>query len=180
MATTTRHLTVALMMAALMAASRPVLAGSADASGAIRVRSSSAVIAELIVRARERSETFRRLVETIEASDGIVYVEQGECGRGVRACLIAVIPAGPNRYLHVVVDTRRAESDLMASIGHELRHTIEVLSQPGVRTNAQMYFFYAREGTQRLGSQAFETTPAIDAGEDVRAEIRQYQRRFEE
>ena len=96
MARTKRQLMVALMMTALVAAGRPVLAGGADFNGMSRVRSSSASILALIGQAAERSETFRRLVETIDASDGIVYVEEGTCGRGVRACFVAVSESGPN------------------------------------------------------------------------------------
>ena len=108
MARTKRQLMVALMMTALVAAGRSVLAGGADAPGMPRVRSSSPAIVALIGQAAERSETFRRLVETIDASDGIVYVEEGRCRHGVRACFVAVTEAGPNRLLHVIVDTRKA------------------------------------------------------------------------
>jgi hypothetical protein len=175
MTTTTRHLMTTLMMATLMAEARPVLAGSSHDPRTSGVRSTSASITALIGQAAERSETFRRMVETINASDGIVYVEAGDCGHGVRACLTAVTEAGPNRVLRVVVDMRKKESDLMASIGHELRHTIEVLSSTRVRNNRQLYFFYAREG--RVSNRAFETAAAIVAGEHVREEIRKYVRR---
>jgi hypothetical protein len=43
---------------------------------------------------------------------------------------VAVTKAGANRMLRVKVDTRKADWDLMGSIGHELRHTIEVLNNP--------------------------------------------------
>ncbi|HEY6363022.1 MAG TPA: hypothetical protein VIX63_18075, partial [Vicinamibacterales bacterium] len=132
----------------------------------------------LIGQAAVRSETFRSLVETIDASDGIVYVEEGRCARGVRACFVGVTDAGPNRLLHVVVDTRKAEWDLMGSIGHELRHTIEVLSDPRVRSSVQMHFFYAREGRPGTGEGTFETAAAVEAGQNVRKEVRNHQRRM--
>ncbi|HEY6362781.1 MAG TPA: hypothetical protein VIX63_16855, partial [Vicinamibacterales bacterium] len=97
MARTTRQLTVALILTGLIGAARPVLAGDADAPAMRRVRSSSASMVALIGQAAERSETFRGLVETIDASDGIVYVEEGRCARGVRACFVGVTDAGPNR-----------------------------------------------------------------------------------
>lgn len=38
------------------------------------------------------------LVELINATDGILYVVEGECGHGVRACLLPTMTmAGPNR-----------------------------------------------------------------------------------
>jgi hypothetical protein len=137
-----------------------------------RVRSSSPAIAGLIRKAVERSATFRALVDRINASDGIVYVEEGRCGHGVRACLVTVVTAGANRMLWVKVDTRKADWDLMGSIGHELRHTLEVLDEASVRSNVDMYFFDSRVGLRGTAGSAFETMAAVDAGDAVRAEIR--------
>jgi hypothetical protein len=53
---------------------------------------------------------------------------------------VSVTKAGPYRLLSVKVDTHRADCDLMGSIGHELRHTIEVLSDRTVTSSAAMYF----------------------------------------
>ena len=59
-----------------------------------RIRSSSASLAALIARVTEHSATFRALIDAINASDGIVYVEAGECGHDVTACLVGVTSAG--------------------------------------------------------------------------------------
>jgi hypothetical protein len=69
---------------------------TADAPVLVRDRTHSPAIATLIQEATERSATFRTLVETINASDGIVYVNEGHCGHGVRACVVTVTAAGPN------------------------------------------------------------------------------------
>ena len=52
----------------------------------------------------ERSATFRALIDAINASDGIVYVEAGECGHDVTACLVGVTSAGAYRMLWIKVD----------------------------------------------------------------------------
>ncbi len=71
----------------------------------MRVRSNGdPVVAKLLDDAFERSATFRRLVETINDTDGIVYIEQGKCGSGFHCLLMSVTVAGPNRVLHVRVD----------------------------------------------------------------------------
>jgi hypothetical protein len=145
--------------------------GTADARVVMRVRTHTPVLATLIQEATERSTTFRRLVDTINASDGIVYVNEGDCGHGVRACLADVTAAGPNRILRIHVDTRKAGWDLMGSIGHELRHAVEVLGDPTVTSNAAMYFFYTRTG-RRGTTSAFETNAAVEAGNAVRNEVR--------
>ena len=105
------------------------------------VRSHYEPLRALIARAVEQSPTFRRMAETINASDGIVYVEPGVCKHGVRACLVKVTSAGGQRFLFVKVDIGRADRKLIASIGHELQHAVEVLSNPGVRDYSGMYFF---------------------------------------
>ena len=147
-----------------------------------RVRSRNAAIVRVIRDATERSVTFRELVRTIDASDGIVYVEPGRCERRVPACLVAVMASGPNRLLHIKVDPAKEDSDLMGSIGHELRHALEVLSERWVTDNASMYLFFDRIGRQRGDSQSptFETPAAVEAGEAVRAEVRKAKRTAQE
>ena len=135
------------------------------------IRTSSPVVRRLVRDAFTRSPTFRQIAEMIEATDGIVYVEEGKCGHSVRACLVLGLAiSGPNRLLRILVDSRRADWDLQGSIGHELRHAIEVLTDPAVRSDGAMYHFYSSEGSHQVGG--FETEAAIQAGERVRAELR--------
>ena len=144
--------------------------GSAYA-GDSRVRTDNPAIAAVIQDGIRRSATFRRLVETIDASDGIVFVEQGRCGHGVRACLaLSVKQAGPNRLLRVVVDVRIPDWDLMGSIGHVIYHAVEVLSEPWVKSSGAIYLFYKSAGEP--SGDRFETPAAIKAGDAVRREAR--------
>ena len=142
----------------------------ADSSGpGPRVRTTDPVIRALITEAAERSQTFRRLIDTIEKSDGIVYVESGKCGHGVRACLaLSVTPAGSYRLLRIVIDLRQKSRELMASIGHEFRHAIEVLENRAIVDAATIYLFYAQTGAV---GHTFETRAAIEAGFAVANEI---------
>ena len=48
------------------------------------VRSTDAAVRALMTEAASLSRTFRRMIETIEGTDGIVYVEPGRCGHGCR------------------------------------------------------------------------------------------------
>jgi hypothetical protein len=128
-------------------------------------------IAALIAEATARSATFRRLVAVIDDSDGIVYVERGVCGHSVRACLShSVVVAGPHRIIRVLVDTRRDRDDLIAALGHELQHAVEVLGQPKLRSMSAVLFFYQHEGFEVEGR--FETQAALDTGVVVFNEIR--------
>jgi hypothetical protein len=113
------------------------------------------------------------VVDTINGTDGIVYVEPGRCRKHVRACMtLRVAVAGPNRILRIVVDPRkRADCDLMASIGHELWHAVEVLREPSLTSEAALFFFYGRGG-RRARDGAWETQAAVNTGNSVRAELR--------
>jgi hypothetical protein len=136
-----------------------------------RVRAEDPVLSALIRQAIDQSATFRHLVETIQATDGIVYVIRGQCGHGVRACLMLwMAAAGPNRMLRVVVDSdRKSDIEAMASLGHELRHALEVLVQPSVRSGAGMFNLYRHSG---MVQGVFETEEAIKAGDAVYVELK--------
>jgi len=140
------------------------------ASPTPRVRSTNPVIASAIVQAESRSDTFRKLIRTIDGTDGIVYVEKGRCRHGVHACLTHSIVAGEGyRLLRILVDGVGDVIELMATIGHELQHAVEILSEPSVRTTAAAFNFYQRVApTVRT---AFETPAAVAAGAAVLTEL---------
>jgi len=169
----------------LVTAMTQTFAGAAAAE-LPRVRSTSPRLAAIIEDARERSETFRVLVETINSSDGIVYVQEGQCGHGILACFTNVTAAGPNRFLWVRVDMDHvdwdADWDLMGTIGHELHHVVEVLSDRTVRSDMTKHLFYALKPDSglRANPYAFDTEAAILAGLVIRAEARRHTSRAEE
>lgn len=116
---------------------------------------------------------FRSIVESIEATDGIVYVRDGACRLGVRACLEGVHKAAPVRFVHIKVDTRKASGCvLMAVIGHELQHALEVLRNPKIISTRALTQFYLREGPTG-DDDTFETESAVRAGLLVEKEVSQ-------
>jgi hypothetical protein len=134
-------------------------------SGA-RVRIQNLDLSALIRQATDRSPTFRWIVDAIQASDGIVYVQRDRCRHYVRSCLMLWMGfAGPYRVLRVNVAGGENDIETMASIANELRHALEVLSEPGVRSGAGMYQLYRRNHAWR--GETFETAAAIDAGDAV-------------
>jgi len=139
---------------------------SADA----RVRGGSGRLAAAIRGAAAGSSTFHRLVDQIGATDGVVYVLEGHCKRGLRACLILDMSVmGSNRVLWVRIDPRKMDRDLMGSIGHELQHALEVLSHSTIRSGSAMILLYNKDGSREGGH--FETDAAIKMGRTVRAEL---------
>lgn len=135
-----------------------------------RVRSSGEPLTTVLREAARRSPTFRTIVDTIEQSDGIVYIEPGSCFTDARSCLIRLSEAGSRRFLRVHVAMERPEWDLMGAIAHELWHALEVLGQRGIRSTSAMHLFYERQGLRT--SSGFETTEAVRAGNQVRREVR--------
>jgi hypothetical protein len=135
-----------------------------------RIRSEDPEIRSIIAEARQRSTTFDELVAAIDRTDGIVYVRRGRCGNGVRACLVMTVTvAGPSRILRIVVDAQKSDDETMASVGHELRHALEVLVEPAITSPALMLSYYKRFGVW-IGD-AFETRAAEAAGSAVRREL---------
>jgi len=135
-----------------------------------RVRGVSARVVGVINGGSARSRTFRALVDQISRTDGIVYVAEGQCGNGVRACLLLTMTLmGPNRVLRILVDPKKDDCELVRSIGHELQHAIEVLSHRTVRSGSAMTLLYKKEGSKEGGH--FETDAAIRTGNAVRAEL---------
>lgn len=146
---------------------------SADWTDVARVRSDNPRIVALIARGNRESRTFQTITEGIIASDGIVYVQEGECPDGADACLLGVTAAGPRRILWVRVSltSGRADEDVIASIAHELRHVQEVLDVRSIRSTAQMQLYYRRIG-RRGSRRGYETAAAQRAGSAVHSEMR--------
>ena len=173
-----RNARVGMLVTVLSAGSRGLAAnaeyesverqGTADTMP--RIRTDDRDIAQAIAQATEWSGTFRRLVETIQGTDGLVWIQRGSCFRGARACLsLSLVVAGPNRLLRIVVDRQRAGDDLMASLGHELQHAVEVLDSPA-KSTTEMFYLYRSPGVYRVGEK-FETVAAVEAGHAVGREV---------
>jgi len=138
-----------------------------------RVRSEDRRMAGLIDRGIRHSATFRLLIDSIQTTDGIVQIESGGCPRGVRACLrMSVQVSGANRLLRISIDMRHNKSDLevIASIGHELGHAIEGLSERAVTNRDRLYNFFRRYAP--TDGASFETTAAVKIGDAIRNELR--------
>jgi hypothetical protein len=139
--------------------------------GSPRVRGGSPAIVDAIEQAIQQSPTFTELVTAITATDGIVYVREGTCRFGLRACLAGVHSAPPIRFVYITVDRNRSVGcELMTSIGHELQHALEVLSNPKVIDNHSLAHFYMRQGATGDDTR-LETEAAVQAGLLVENEL---------
>lgn len=155
----------------LVLASTAIAAQQEPPAAVPRVRSANPAIATLIGTGMTNSQTFRSIVERINASDGIVYIDEGDCGNAVRGCLKAVATSATNRIVLVRIRLVKPDRDVVATIGHELQHALEILNDPAVTDSAAMFRFYTREARRRLGG-GFETAAAVKAERAVHAEMR--------
>jgi hypothetical protein len=142
-----------------------------------RVRSEDRAIRAMLGTCVAHSATLRGLMQVINRTNGIVYLDPGRCRHGVPACLVmSVTVAGPNRVLHIRLDSRGEPSIVSGSLAHELQHAAEALSEPGVTSNALLEAFFERltGGPAARGQLAFETDAAINLGNAVRREVIAY------
>jgi hypothetical protein len=141
-----------------------------------RVRSTDRVMLKLLKEGRERSGTFRTLVDAIDHSNVIVYVEFGYCAFGhLDGCLLPFLASTHgDRYVRIVVTSEKSRlthDDLLALIGHELQHALEVLEHPEVIDVPTMEAMYGKIGIPVAGQRGFETSAARAAGTALRSEL---------
>jgi hypothetical protein len=145
------------------------------------VRSSNARLAGALVDGITRSDTLRHLVATLDTSNLIVYLHNGNCPRPAEACLMIVRTAGDTRLVHINFriagygsGTFLGHQDrLIAQVGHELQHAVEIAGDREVIDTATLTGLYDRIGRRRESATriGYETEAAIDAGQRVLRDI---------
>ena len=136
-------------IAAALVAILQLAATSAGANPESRVRATHPRLAGLLTAAEHRSATFRNLVDRLNASDVIAHLEHAPPGHPIDGGLQFVASTGSTRYLRVTVRIDVPPEQLMALIGHELRHAVEVAESPRIRDETSFRHYYKR-GAGRL------------------------------
>jgi hypothetical protein len=135
------------------------------------VRPTSPLGRELIETGIARSATFRRLVHRIEASDVIVYVQlEPALPSGIGGALEFMGVGGDVRFLRITLGRQFHRPILVALLGHELQHAVEVADAPDVRSATQLEALYRSIG-HPVGHHRFDSVAARFAGETVRDEL---------
>lgn len=174
-----RHLAVSAIAATLLActashlAAQPAAADRATFAPApdAHVRAVGREASRLLVRALELSPTVAQMVSALEETDLIVVIETRPLPKLVHA-LVQVQAATPTRrYLRLSLGVPNAEGDLLALLGHELRHCLEIASLPEVRDGGSLARVYEQIGHPVKKAGYFETPAALAAGDQVAREI---------
>jgi hypothetical protein len=135
------------------------------------VRPTSPLGRELIETGIARSATFRRLVHRIEASDVIVYVQlEPGLPSGIGGALEFMGVGGDVRFLRITLGRQFHHPILVALLGHELQHAVEVADAPRVRSAIQLEALYRNIG-HPVGHHRYDSVAAQFAGQTVRDEL---------
>ena len=124
----------------------------ADERAFTRVRGADDTVRGLIREGDARSESFRAMVDEIQRSNAIVRVQFGLCAKGkVRSCVVHVDGDERRRHIRILVNTRTTNDRLIATIAHELHHSLEIIRTPEVTTGEQVLALYRRIAKGRCG-----------------------------
>jgi hypothetical protein len=171
---TLRTLVTPVVLATLLIGLQPIPAFAATPlNGGPRVRPYCGRTAAIMLQGLTRSETFRAIVDRLEAANVIVYVQLEHSLRRERlAGTLTWLVATPEyRYVRVSLNPELMMDMAVSTLGHELRHALEVANEPSVVDAGSLAAFYRRSGIQMLGHNGFDTSAARDAGDEVRKDL---------
>lgn len=148
------------------------LAGPAGPAAIQHVRPLEPHLTVVLDRGLERSPTLRRLVDAIEASDLVVYVERNNRFRRSAAGEFHLVGrAGDFRYARISLSSALTDRELAVILAHELQHATELAAAPAVETQRQMRDFYCQIGDR--WPYVFDTAAARAVTERVGEELAQ-------
>jgi hypothetical protein len=134
------------------------------------VRPQSVRSDEVLTDAIKRSPTIAGLVQTIERSPIIVFIELAYDREDLgRTTILAANDIA--RLLHVQLNGRLSADRLVEVLGHELTHAIEILREPEIRDDASFARVYTRVGFEMQRGH-FETDAAQQAELLVHTELK--------
>lgn len=135
------------------------------------VRCSDREMLRLLREGLRRSATLRQLVDELQHTDVIVYVESEGAflGPPVKAHLRLAGATSVMRYVRVAVKIPTATDTAIALIGHELRHATEVARAAEVRDQQTLEALYRRIGEEN--EAGWETRAACQTGDLIREEL---------
>jgi hypothetical protein len=159
---------IVLALVVLVISSRTLTAETIAEARRPHVRTTDQRLLRLVRDGVRTSETFRRLVDRLNRSDVVVYLD---CAGGTAAAdgrLTFVSAVGGYRYVHVRMARLPSTDVQIALIGHELQHAVEIADAPDVVDSHSL----ARE-YQRIGFLSPRITPGVSFDSDAAVEVGQ-------
>jgi hypothetical protein len=151
--------------------SEPEIAHLTDAPER-RVRAFSPHLRQGIAEGLRRSSTFAALVQALQESDVIVQIVDAlHLPASVHAQLTLTNAHGMFRFVRIEVGYSRRGDELIALLGHELQHALELAMAPDVRSAQAMSAHFARIGYRTRSERHFDTHEAHVAERRIRREL---------
>lgn len=161
-----------LFCAGLITSSLPASKAALLESPYRHVRTTNENVQRLLERGVSKSPTFAALLARLNASDVIVYIEQTlDMPKTLEGRLLLMPLANHQRYLRIQINRNGSQNELVATIGHELRHAIEVADATEVRDETALELLYRRIGMGSTGEHNYDTEAARTTGRRVRKEL---------
>lgn len=139
------------------------------------LRTTDARLRTLVGQGIELSPTFRDLVDRLVGSDVIVHLVCDPWAPShIDGRLTFAVQAGGYRHVIVRLKPQRSRRHLLALLGHELKHAVEVAESPSIVSAASLAREYSVLGyVQRwsVSGVTFDTAGAVDAGHRVLSEV---------
>ncbi len=149
-------------------------AAFADSWREARIRPQDARLVAVLRQGAERSETFRALVDRIEASNVFVYLALSPVMKSSLAGKLNwMTRSGEYRYLRATINTEQNPDQMIATVAHELQHVVEVIEDEQVSDQRSLQELYKRIGRPSISGVAtgWETEAAQQIGVRVRREL---------
>lgn len=166
-------LSAAVWMLQLMVVT-PLLAEAPAPTAVPHVRPLSADARELVTSGLARSELIRNLIDHLDASDLVAYVDLSWFMPNHPGQLAFLSSAGGVRYVVIRIACGHIVPDQLAALGQQLRNAVEVADTTAIVGRASFASHYARigidlgrEGVNRL----YATETAADIGRSVMREL---------
>ncbi len=135
-----------------------------------RLRTLDHQLASLIRQGLHESPTFRRLVDAVQQSDLIVYVERHNRFRDGKSGSIQLVGTrGGQRYLRIALNSALNQRELIVLLAHELQHAGELASAPHVSDENGVRELYCSVGDAR--QFGYDTERARRVTNQVSAEL---------
>ena len=160
------------LLVALAVLPGPSMAYPGRSSPFRNVRSTQERTLRMLEAGAERSPTIARLRAALEQSDLIVYVQTvRDLKPSIDGRLMLLNAGHGRRYVRIDIRQALGPKEMLAIVGHELQHAVEIAGERDVRDDQSLIELYRRIGVSRDARSHFETLAARAAAAQVRAEI---------
>ena len=169
----TTLITLFSLFAALTSTAHVTPTAAATPSNLPRVRPYDGRAGALLLQGLSRSVTLREIVDELEASDVIVYIEmQPALKKKLAGTLTWLGTTETLRYVRVSLNPGMPPDTIIATLGHELQHALEVARAGSIVDASTLEAYYRANG---VGTSAhnggWDTVAAQTTGDNVRREI---------